>query len=46
MPRVLWQAKRIHGDCPRKWKYRNMLVEVESNTIRLTGQYQTAGPMM
>lgn len=46
METVLWQAKEIHDRCPRKWKYRNMQVEVEGNTIRVTGNYQTAGPRM
>jgi hypothetical protein len=46
MPRVVAQAKQTHRQCPRKWKYRNMEVTVDGDTIRVTGQYQTAGPMM
>ena len=32
-------------ECPQV-KYRNMLVEVDGDTISVLGKYQTAGPMM
>jgi hypothetical protein len=42
MPRVLAQAKQMHQQCPRKWKYRNM--EITENGV--TGYWTTAGPTM
>jgi hypothetical protein len=41
MPRVLAQARLLKRHCP-KLKYRNMLITATG----VTGQWQTAGPMM
>jgi hypothetical protein len=41
IPRVLAQAKLLKGQCP-KLKYRNIKI----TKTGVTGQWQTAGPMM
>jgi hypothetical protein len=46
MEEVLWAAKELHDRCPRKYKYRNMELAMDGNTIRVVANYQTAGPMM